>query len=159
MEGKEIPSALNERQKFLLQIIQNLIENYKENPVSHLLHESILLCRIEKGDIDIPLLGNYNFRAYIRGPFSEELREDLRSLKEQGFLDIKQGMFVPTEKGSEFLKSFGYDPSLKRAEEVSNAIFKKFPSTHSITRRVVDSRLVKCASFGNLIDLSESRTP
>jgi len=145
--GRVETSRLSGRIKILLEIIDRF-SNAFAHPTSSLLHEYILLCRL-KGGKKLPGLQSYDFHAYMRGPYSEELRNDLEKLYRMNLIGVRGGRLVVTEPGKELSQKNRKGTDYKTATETCQEVLKDFSTAHAISEGLFDS--LRDVSLGEII--------
>lgn len=145
--GQVEAGRLGERQKILLDIIDSF-SHAMEHPTSALLHEYILLCQLKSGR---KLLGlqSYDFHAYMRGPYSAELRNDLEMLYRPNLIGVKEGGLVVTERGKDIIKKNKKGKDYNTAAETCQKVLKDFSTAPAISQGVFDS--LKKVSLGEIV--------
>lgn len=135
--GQVEASRLEERQKILLDIIDSFSQAL-EHPTSALLHEYILLCKL-KSEKRLLGLQSYDFHAYMRGPYSEELRNDLEILYRLNLIEVRGGGLVVTERGKDIIKNNRKGKDYNTATETCQKVLKDFSTAPAISQGVFDS--------------------
>ena len=81
--------SINENRYLILaDLIQEISKN-SNNPSIALLHDYILFCRLKSPEAS--KLIDYNFRAYMRGAFSEQLQIDIEELYTRNWIRLIDG--------------------------------------------------------------------
>lgn len=127
--------SLSERQKNLLEIIDRF-SSALPRPTSALLHEYILLCRLYAKNLH--QLKTYNFYAYIRGPFSEQLRADLKVLVDAGLVEVNEGRLLLSDRGKEVIQKSKVGGKLQDDIAECDTILAKYDSPHAISQGIHD---------------------
>ena len=139
MSSKQIYTGkLEERQTILLEIIYGF-SRALEHPTSALLHEHILLCQLKTSKEKLRGLLSYDFEAYMRGPFSNQLRDDLSQLLALGLVEVKKGRLLVTDPGERVIQQDKADANLQSVRAACNEILGEFNTSHAISRAIFDS--------------------
>ena len=145
--GQVEAGKLEKRQKILLDIIDSF-SHALEHPTSALLHEYILLCQL-KSEKKLPGLQSYDFHAYMRGPYSEELRNDLEILYRLKLIEVRRGGLVVTEHGKELIQKNRKGKDYSTATETCQKVLKDFSTAPAISQGIFDS--LRRVSLGEII--------
>lgn len=135
--GQTEATRLEERQKILLEMIEGF-SRALEHPTSALLHDYILLCRLKRGE-ELFELQSYDFRACIRGPFSEQLRRDLKLLYNLNLIEVKGDQLAVTSSGKKLTQKNKEVENLQAIRAVCQQILEEFDSPHAISQGIFDS--------------------
>ena len=145
--GQVEAGKLEKRQKILLDIIDSF-SHALEHPTSALLHEYILLCQLKSGR-KLPGLQSCDFHAYMRGPYSEELRNDLEILYRLKLIEVRRGGLVVTEHGKELIQKNRKGKDYNTVTETCQKVLKDFSTAPAISQGVFDS--LKKVSLGEIV--------
>ena len=145
--GQVEVGRLEQHQKILLHIIGSF-SNALENPTSALLHEYILLCQL-KSEKRLPGLLGYDFHAYMRGPYSEELRNDLEILYRLKLIEVIKGGLVVTEHGKDIIKKNRKGKGYNTATDTCQKVLNDFSTAPAISQGIFDS--LKKVPLGDVI--------
>lgn len=121
------------RYEILLDIIDSLSSTF-EHPTSALLHEYILLCRLRSSDIRE--LRDYNFSAYIRGPFSEQLRNDIEILGQRGLIQFNESRLTLSSKGKELMQEIRKKRDPQTTKDTCAKVLADFKTPHAISQGI-----------------------
>ena len=130
---------------------KTLIEKFSntyDNPTSALLHDLILLCQL-KGRKTIPALRHYDFHAYMRGPYSEDLRDDLEELYRQHYIEVSKGKLIVTEEGQKLIRGNKKNNNYKTTTGTCQEVLKDFGTAHAVSEGIQDS--LQKVSLGDVI--------
>ncbi len=145
--GQVEDGRLDKRQKILLDIIDSF-SGALEHPTSALLHEYILLCQL-KSKNKLFGLQSYAFHAYMRGPYSEELRNDLEILYRLNLIEVRGGSLVVIEHGKDIIKKNRKGKAYNTASETCQKVLKDFSTAPAISQGIFDS--LRKVSLGETI--------
>ena len=141
-------AAAEKRYEILLDIIDSLSSTF-EHPTSALLHEYILLCRLHASEFRE--LRHYDFRAYIRGPFSEQLRTDIEILRQRGLIHFDEGRLTLSNKGKELIQELRKKRDPQSVKETCAKVLADFRTPHAISQGIYP--YLKKAQLGEALSL------
>ena len=145
--GQVEVGRLGGHQKILLDII-DVFSHALEHPTSALLHEYILLCQLKSKKKPLGFQ-SYDFHAYMRGPYSEELRNDLEILYRLNLMEVRGGGLVVTEHGKDIIKKNRKGKDYNTATETCQKVLKDFSTAPAISQGILDS--LRKVSLGEII--------
>jgi hypothetical protein len=142
---------LSARQKILLLIVDCFTKGLRGLATSSLLHEYVFLLRAQRSAV--PSLEHYDFQAYVKGPFSEQLREDLEALGGLGLIRVEDRKLVLTPEGEKLVAELGQDKDLESAKSSACDMLNKYPTAHLLRWQVADSQTIRRSHLGQSLQI------
>lgn len=124
---------LEERHHILLAMIDDFSKRF-ERPTSALLHEYILFCRLKA--TNLRQLKAYDFHAYMRGPFSEQLRTDLETLGRHDLIQVHDSQLKVSRTGEKLIEKLEEEGKFQSVTAECDKVVTKPGSPYALSQDI-----------------------